>query len=91
MRGRVTIAAFRELIEIQSYIAEDDEAAARLVRSRIEEVIERIFEFPLIAPEANETGVRVFPVRPFPYLIFYTVGRREVIIRNVRHAGRIRL
>jgi len=90
MRGRVTVAAFRELAEIQDYIAKDDEVAAQLVRARAEEVIERIFEFPLIAPASNDAGIRVFPVRPFPYIIFYTVGKREVIIRNVRHAGRMR-
>lgn len=90
MNGRVTSTAFREIVEIQSYIAGDNQTSARLVRARIEEVIERIFEFPFIAPTVNDAEVRVFPVRPFPYLIFYTVGPREVIIRNVRHAGRIR-
>ncbi|MDO8576590.1 MAG: type II toxin-antitoxin system RelE/ParE family toxin [bacterium] len=90
MKGRVTGTAFNELLEIHSYIAKEDDAAARLVRSRVEELIERIFEFPFIAPAVNDVGVRVFPVRPFPYLIFYTVTQREVIIRNVRYAGRMR-
>ena len=70
MRGRVTDAAFSELVEIHSYIAKEDRVAARLVRARVEEVIERIFEFPFIAPAVNDAGVRVFPIRPFPYLIF---------------------
>lgn len=90
MKGRVTSAAFRDLVEIQTYIAKDSDDAARFVRFRIEEVIERIFEFPFIAPSVDDSGIHVFPVRPFPYLIFYTVGKREVIIRNVRHAGRNR-
>ena len=90
MKGRVTATAFGELTEIQGYIAKENEVAARAVRMRIEEVIERIFEFPFIASPVDDTGVRVFPARPFPYLVFYTVGTREVIIRNVRYAGRLR-
>ena len=90
MRNWVTRAAFRELVEIHSYIAKDNRAAARAVRARVEELIERIFEFPFIAPVVNDEGIRVFPVRPFPYLIFYTVDRSGVIIRNIRHAGRTR-
>ncbi len=90
MKGRVTITAFEELTDIHAYIAKENETAARLVRARVEELIERIFEFPFIAPALNATGVRVFPVRPFPFLVFYTVGKREVIIRNIRYAGRNR-
>ena len=90
MTGRVTEVAFRELIEIQNYIAIGNPAAANLVRARIEKTINRIFEFPFIGTEGKNYSARVFPVRPLPYLIFYTVGRREVIISNIRHAGRMR-
>ena len=90
MKGRVTVTAFEELAEIHAYIAKENQTAARLVRFRVEGLIERIFEFPFIAPALNDTGARVFPVRPFPFLVFYTVGKREVIIRNVRYAGRMR-
>ena len=35
--------------------------------------------------------IRVFPTPPFPFVIFYTVGYEEIIIRNVRYAGRKRV
>ena len=74
MKGRVTDAAFNDVVEIQQYIANDNPVAARLVRTCIEEAVKRIFRFPLIGSEGKNHSVRVFPVRPFPYLVFYTVG-----------------
>lgn len=90
MRVKITETAFAELVEIHSYIARDNPVAARAVATRIEEVVDRIGEFPEIAAPVDISDIRIFPVMPFPYLIFYTVGRREVIIRNIRHAGRMR-
>jgi plasmid stabilization system protein ParE len=64
--------------------------AAKAVIWRIEQVIARISRFPDIARGVDPTGLRVFPVVPFPYLVFYTVGPDELIIRNVRHGKRRR-
>ena len=91
MKVRYTETALLELEEIGAYIAIDNIAAAHAVVNRIKHIIQRIGDFPNIARPMNELGVRIFPVPVFPYLIFYTVGRGEVIIRNIRHAGRNRL
>ena len=90
MRVRFTATAFAELIEIRDYIAKDNPTAAKAVIFRVEEVVGRIGRFPYIARAIDQSGVRVFPVGPFPYLVFYTVQGDEVIIRNVRHARRRR-
>ncbi len=90
MKVRYTETARFELEEIGEYIASDNIAAARALVRRIKYVIDRIGEFPEMATQVGESKVRIFPVPPFPYLIFYTVERGEVIIRNVRHAGRDR-
>jgi len=90
MKVRVTETAFAELEDIYLGISSDNQAAARAVCVRIEQVISRIGEFPGIARAIDESGIRIFPTPPFPYLIFYTATQREVIIRNVRYAGRIR-
>jgi len=90
MRVRLTKVAIAELNEIYVYITNDNPSAARAVVRQVEYVIDRIRDFPEMARSTNDEGVRIFPVMPFPYLVFYTVGRGEVIIRNVRHAGRIR-
>ena len=88
MRVRFTTTAFAELHEIHDYIAKDNPTAARAVVLRVEQVIARIAQFPYIARAIDPSGVRVFPVGPFPYLVFYTVEGDEVFIRNVRHGSR---
>jgi addiction module RelE/StbE family toxin len=90
MRVRFTETALAELTEIHAYIAERNQSAARAVISRIQKVIDRVGEFPEMASAVDKSSVRVFPVPPFPFLVFYTVGREEVTIRNVRYAGRMR-
>ncbi|MGH6803278.1 MAG: type II toxin-antitoxin system RelE/ParE family toxin [Methyloceanibacter sp.] len=69
---------------------EDNPTAAKAVILRVEQVIARIARFPNIARVIDPSGVRVFPVAPFPYLLFYTVEAHKVIIRNVRHGRRRR-
>jgi toxin ParE1/3/4 len=88
MRIRFTATAFAEITDIRDYIAKDNPAAARAVVLRIEQVVAHIANFPHIARAIDETGVRMFPVGPFPYLIFYTLEGNEIIIRNVRHGRR---
>jgi addiction module RelE/StbE family toxin len=90
MRVRFTQTALAELIEIHDYIAKDNLRAAKTVILRIEQVIARIGEFPHIARAIDQSGVRVFPAGPFPYLVFYTVESDSVTIRNVRHVRRKR-
>jgi toxin ParE1/3/4 len=88
MRVRFTATAYAEINDIHDYIAKDNPAAAKAVTLRVEEVIARIAQFPQIARAIDQTGVRVFPVGPFPYLVFHTLEGDELIIRNVRHGRR---
>jgi addiction module RelE/StbE family toxin len=90
MRVRFTATALAEMTEIRDYIAKDNPVAAKAIVLRIEQVIARIAQFPHIAREIVESSVRVFPVGPFPYLVFYTVDQGGVIVRNVRHGKRKR-
>ena len=43
-----------------------------------------------MAYATDEDGVRVVLVGRFPYLIFYTVRDRDVVVLHVRHAARLR-
>lgn len=70
MKVRFTATAFAELGEIRGHIAKDNPAAAKAVILRVEQVIARIAQYPQMAREIDESGVRVFPVGPFPYLVF---------------------
>ncbi len=69
MRVRFTATAFAELCDIRDYIAKDNPTAARAVVLRVEQPIARIAQFPHIARAIDQSGVRVFPVGPFPYLV----------------------
>lgn len=89
MRVRWTETAFSELLEIESYIAQENEIAARVVVLRIEQITDRLVRFPNMGTLTDAPGIRVFPALPYPYLIFYDVGPQEVIIRNVRHTRRM--
>jgi hypothetical protein len=42
------------------------------------------------APAAEIARHRVAPVLPYRYLVFYSIDDAGLIIRNVRHAARIR-
>ena len=90
MKLRVTETAFAELNDIAAYIAQDSPAAAKAVARRIEQVFDRIRDFPYLAPAVDPSGIRIFPVRPFPYLVFYSVEQDEIIVRNIRHGARQR-
>ena len=90
MNIRFTETAFAELADIHEYIAKHNPAAARAVVARIEQVITSIGEFPQMARPVDGSNIRVFPTPPFPFLIFYTAEHTEVIIRNIRYAGRNR-
>jgi len=90
MKVRFTETAFDELKELYASIAGDNAVAARVVVTRIEHIIDRIGDFPDIAMPIDTSGIRVFPTPPFPYLVFYTGRQREIIIRNIRYAGRRR-
>jgi plasmid stabilization system protein ParE len=46
--------------------------------------------FPYIGRPKYRQNVRMFPVRRFPYLIFYTIEADEVVILSIRHAARRR-
>jgi len=89
MRVRYTRTALREVEEILSYLATRNPSAAAAVGARIEQVIAWIGQFPRIG-YAIENDVRMLPLGRYPFVIFYSVGRDEVIIRNVRHSARLR-
>jgi hypothetical protein len=44
--------------------------------------------FPDIARVADQSGIPIFPVTPFPFLVFYIIENDMVIVRNVRHSAR---
>ena len=72
-----------------SYLARDNPLAAEEVGAIMRATITRLADFPRLAIETDVSHVRVAPVLPYRYLIFYTVHDDSLVI-NVRHAARQR-
>jgi len=87
---RYTATAIAEIEDILTYIAQDNSSAALRVSVTILATINRVAEFPHTAIETNVPEVRVAPALPYRYLIFFTLTKDAIIVRNVRHAARNR-
>jgi len=88
MRVRYTETALEEIEYILSHIAKDNSSAALRVSVTILGTIDRIADFPRTAVETDTAGVRVTPVLPYRYLIFFSVADETLVVRNVRHSAR---
>jgi plasmid stabilization system protein ParE len=87
MRVRYTEAALGEIDDILSFIAKDNPLAADEVAAILRATVRRLAEYPQLAIETDEPGVRVAPVLPYRYLIFYGVDAGAIVVRNVRRSA----
>jgi len=90
MKIRYTATALAEIDEILSYIAEDNPLAADEVAAVLRTTIARLADYPRLAVETDVPNVRVAPVLPYRYLVFYSIDETSLTVRNVRHAARQR-
>jgi toxin ParE1/3/4 len=88
MKVLYTETAIAEADEILAYIAKDNPLAADEVSAMLQATVRRLADYPRLAIETDEPNVRVTPVLPYRYLVFYSVDRDSVIVRNIRHAAR---
>lgn len=90
MRVRYSPRALAQLEEIHSYIRQHNPRAAVRVVERIEELCEKLGEFPGIGHLTDQAGVRALPVVRYPYVIYYMILKDadEVRILRVRHGAR---
>src|SRR3954467_15035744 len=86
MKVRYSETALAEINEIFAYISEQNAPAAKRIVARIERTINNLGDFPEMAQETREAGVRRIPAGRYPYLVYYTVEAEEVVI-HVRHAA----
>jgi addiction module RelE/StbE family toxin len=89
MKVRYTPRARGDLDAIHSYINERSPVAAAAVLKRIRNRIERLADFPLMAPMTELAGIRRLTILRYPYKAYYRVlGNNEVLILHVRDARR---
>ena len=80
--------ALDDLRQIRSYVAERSPSGAERVRNHIVHTIDSLAAFPFLGRATDEPRVRLLIVTKYPYLVFYSVVKNEVIILHVRHAAR---
>lgn len=88
MRVRFTKPALAELDEIFAYLHQRNRLAATQVVTRVREIASQLGRFPEMGHPKYKPGVRMITVRRYPYLVFYTIERDEVLILSVRHGAR---
>ena len=71
-------------------IARESRSGADNVVARIEVIAEMLGEHPYAGRKLHIGQLYRFPVRPYPYLIYYAVSGSEVKIVRVRHSARYR-
>jgi len=85
---RYTRRALAELDEVLSFIERQSPQGARSVKSRIEEVIALLSQYPHAGPLTNKGRLRRIVAYPYPYLIYYQANETNVVIHGVRHGAR---
>ncbi len=81
-------AALRNLDEEATYIAADDEAAARVVVARVLEAVAQLAEQPAMGRPGRVPGTRELVVRNTRYIVPYRVRGDEIQILRVFHTSR---
>jgi len=90
MPAQLTAVATRQLRAILSYVATENPAAASRIAARIEELRMLLGDNPNMGYKLPHGRLRRFPLRPYPYLIYFEVTKGEARIVRIRHAARYR-
>jgi len=87
---RYTAEAYAGLAAILAYFNNENPRAAIAVLDRLDEVTDRLAQFPKSGHVVDDAGVRMVPLVRFPYLVFYRIENNgsELSILSIRHAAR---
>jgi toxin ParE1/3/4 len=88
VRLRYTQRGAAELAEALDYIGERSPRGAKKVQRRVQSVIEALLKNPNLGRATSRGDLRRIAAHPYPYLVFYTVERDEIVIHGVRHGAR---
>jgi toxin ParE1/3/4 len=88
MRIRYARPAKQDLIEIQDYIAKDDEAAAYRVAQEIKKQVGRLAQHPRLGRPGQIPDTRELSIAGTPYFVVYRIKRSTVEILAIIHARR---
>lgn len=77
-----------DLVEIVSYIAEDNVQAAYRVRDAITRQVELLKDLPEMGRPGRVTGTRELVIVGTSFVAAYRVAQKEVLILRVLHGAR---
>lgn len=88
MRLRYSPRARADIVDIHEYIAKQSLNGATAVVRQIRTTSLLLARYPGLGRGTDISGVRVFPIARYPYLIYHHVRGNELIIVHVRHGRR---
>ena len=88
MKLRYARRARTDIDGIHEYIAQYDQRAASSVARHIRSAAQLLAKYPGLGRATDIPGARVFPIAPFPYLIYYRMTDDTLEIVHVRHGRR---
>ena len=88
VRVRYTLPALNDLEAVLDYLASRSPQGATRVSARLKSLVELLPAHPRLGTRTDDAAIRHLVVTPYPYLIFYEVDEKEIIIHAIRHAGR---
>lgn len=78
------------LKEIRDYVAHDKPEAAMRLSSRIVAIVEVLRNHPFLGRTGSESGVRELVIGGTPYIVFYRVRGKRVIITTTWHGAQLK-
>ena len=88
MKIVITSKARQELLQIHSYIAQRNLAAAEALMQDVDRKFENLSRFPFIGRERSNLFPELRSMVVGSYLIFYVVERERIVIYRVLHGRR---
>jgi toxin ParE1/3/4 len=88
LRLRYTRTALRQIEEALSYIHARSPQGAAGLRERILAAVDLLQDYPLAGQATSRQKSRRLVPTPYPYVLFYRVAAKEVVISRLRHTAR---
>ena len=89
MKLRWDQRALGDLRDIRNYIsAHSSPASAERVRAYLVGRVDRLRAHTRLGTASSDAEIRILAPTRYPYRIYYTVQRGEVVILHVRHTAR---
>lgn len=70
------------------WLAAQSPIGAEKVQRRLQQMLGGLVDHPRIGPATDLGRVRRLVITPFPYIVYYELAEREIVILGVRHTAR---